>query len=382
MAKRIKVGIDFTVDENWIGGAYYISNLVASLNSLNYSDKPEIIVFSWSLDDFKVIKKTRYPYLRFVHLSFPLNPLMRMLNSLSLFVSGTVLYPVRPGNKHCEIVFPDHHSGRYKDIPRRIYWIPDFQEIHYPGFFTEGQLLSRKRSHAATVNSGLPVVFSSKNALDDFRSLYPLAKNNTYTLNFAVTHPEFDSLDITALLTKYNIRKKYFIVPNQFWKHKNQEVILKAVLRMADRKDFQVVFTGNESDVRNPDYFMGLKDFVISKGLTDHVLFLGFIDRREQLKLMSNSISVIQPSLFEGWSTVVEDAKSMKKHIILSDIVVHHEQIVSNCSFFNPTDDQALAETMGEKLDSGHAAVVPSAYSDNIRKFAMDFISIIHSELK
>ncbi len=40
--------------------------------------------------------------------------------------------------------------------------------------------------------------------------------------------------------------------------------------------------------------------------------FLGFIDRGEQLQLMKNSIAIVQPSLFEGWSTVVEDTKAMQ----------------------------------------------------------------------
>ena len=36
----------------------------------------------------------------------------------------------------------------------------------------------------------------------------------------------------------------------------------------------------------------------------------------DQLRLMKESLGVIQPSLFEGWSTVIEDAKALNKKSI------------------------------------------------------------------
>jgi hypothetical protein len=50
---------------------------------------------------------------------------------------------------------------------------------------------------------------------------------------------------------------------------------------------------------------------------------VGFIDRAEQTMLLKNAISIVQPSLFEGWSTVVEDAKALNQYMILSDIPVN-----------------------------------------------------------
>ena len=38
-------------------------------------------------------------------------------------------------------------------------------------------------------------------------------------------------------------------------------------------------------------------------------------------------MAVAQPSLFEGWSTIVEDAKTLGKPIFVSDLPVHREQL-------------------------------------------------------
>ncbi len=51
--------------------------------------------------------------------------------------------------------------------------------------------------------------------------------------------------------------------------------------------------------------------------------------------LMLRSIALINPSKFEGWSNTVEQAKSLGKKIILSNITTHKEQIGKNFFYFN-----------------------------------------------
>ena len=88
-----------------------------------------------------------------------------------------------------------------------------------------------------------------------------------------------------------------------------------------------VVFTGKEHDDRNPDFFKEITQMVIALDIADCVQLLGFINREDQLCLMKKALAVIQPSLFEGWSTVIEDAKAIQAKVIASDINVHREQL-------------------------------------------------------
>lgn len=39
------------------------------------------------------------------------------------------------------------------------------------------------------------------------------------------------------------------------------------------------------------------------------IRLLGFVERTEQLCIMKNAAFIVQPSLCEGWGTVLEDAK-------------------------------------------------------------------------
>jgi len=57
------------------------------------------------------------------------------------------------------------------------------------------------------------------------------------------------------------------------------------------------------------------------------VQLLGVIPRADQIQVLRCAAAVVQPSLFEGWSTVIEDAKALGRPVIASDIAVHREQL-------------------------------------------------------
>ena len=102
--------------------------------------------------------------------------------------------------------------------------------------------------------------------------------------------------------------------------------------------------------------------------------FLGFIEREEQLILLKNAQAVIQPSLFEGWSTVIEDVKAQNNYIIASNLGVHQEQLIDypNYSLFDPKSATDLAEKMQQQFIKNDYS-----YDQKIRKFGDSFVNIL-----
>jgi glycosyltransferase involved in cell wall biosynthesis len=197
-----------------------------------------------------------------------------------------------------------------------------------------------------------------------------------------VTHPPYQDLDFHVLASTFNLKKPYFFSPNQFWAHKNQSLVIQAVkILIKEDLDFQLVFSGKENDERNPDYFPKLKKVVENENLSNYIKFLGFIDRKEQLQIMNNSVAVIQPSLFEGWSTVVEDAKAMNKYILASNLNVHKEQISCNGEFFNPDKPEELVLAM-KRILKQEPSVIFKDYDDDIKNFGNNFINIVNKIIK
>jgi glycosyltransferase involved in cell wall biosynthesis len=73
---------------------------------------------------------------------------------------------------------------------------------------------------------------------------------------------------------------------------------------------------------------------------------LGVVGYREVQSLMFHAHAVLNPSLFEGWSTTVEEAKALGKRLLLSDIPVHREQAEGIAHFFDKTSPSALASVL------------------------------------
>ena len=114
--------------------------------------------------------------------------------------------------------------------------------------------------------------------------------------------------------------------------------------------DVLVLCTGNTKDYRiaGTGYVDSLHEFIEAHGLQNHVKILGHIDYSDVLSMMKNSVALLNPSRFEGWSSSVEEAKSMGKPVILSRIEVHLEQQPAKARYFGPDDVIGLSEILAD----------------------------------
>ncbi len=380
MAKRIKLGLIFGINKGWIAGSYYIINLVEALKLLPKKQQP-FIYFLCSKKYSSELEEIKYPYWDIKEPIIKKRSLVEAtINKLGKVFKGRDIIDKKLNNKDIDILYPASFDTFYDNIKNRAFWIPDFQHHYYPEFFTDEEINDRNTYFSKIIYSPQNhLILSSNSSLHDLNKYYPKPKAKIHILPFAVTHPEYSHLDILTVKANYNISKKYFIVTNQFWQHKNHLLVLeslKELIKKTSRVDFQIVFTGKNDDYRAPKFYDELMDFVTQNNLKDLTCFVGFIDRSEQLLLMKNSIAIIQPSKFEGWSTVVEDAKAINQFILLSDIEVHHEQTKENVEFFNPNDPVALSKLL-LKYSASNPKIKNINYNQNRLGMANNLLSIL-----
>ncbi len=379
MAQEKRVGIIYHFDENWIGGSYYIQNLIRSLNYLPEKEQIQLHILTKDKSHFQELQKvTNYPKLKFVQYKPKYNKLERGINKVTrrLFKKKLIVKKIK-----LDWVFPLYGIPQdLQHIKEFVFWIPDLQEKHLPGFFSEDGVKHRHLSCVNMIDLQHPIVFSSYSALNDFNTFYPDSKNKKNVLQFAVVHPDLMAKNIDEVKSSYGVEGNYFFSPNQFWQHKNQIAIIEAAKILKDKgKEVKIIFTGKEYDYRNPDYTTDLKQKVLNYQLENEILFLGFIDRIDQLVLMKNAQAIIQPSLFEGWSTVVEDAKALNQTLIVSNIAVHIEQLEDKAYFFSPDDYNELATKIVEVMDNPvNKLSYDLDYSENIKQFALNLKLLIN----
>jgi len=168
---------------------------------------------------------------------------------------------------------------------------------------------------------------------------------------------------IAELAARYRLPERFVFLPNQFWRHKNHAVVIDALAQLP--ADVIVVATGDTHDYRHPDHYAQLVARAARAGVTERFRVLGKVPFDHVVGLMRAAVAVINPSLFEGWSTTVEEARTMGKRLVLSAIDVHREQAPPRARYFAPHDASALAGELAavwaEPGDGDPAAEVAAA---------------------
>jgi glycosyltransferase involved in cell wall biosynthesis len=234
--------------------------------------------------------------------------------------------------------------GRQSSV-NTLQWQPDFQHRVLPEFFSKKD---RRRRDTYVENAGIwgNILLSSQSSADDFRRFYPeLSAVRTQILRFCnVSILDSALTELTELSQQYPVQLPFFYLPNQFWTHKNHSVVVEALRALP--AEIRVICTGSIYDPRNPSYVPALFEKVKQAGLEDRFICLGVVPYQAVVSLMHYSIAVLQPSLFEGWSTSVEESKTMCKQIILSRIDTHIEQAPDRGLYFSPNSSEELASRL------------------------------------
>jgi glycosyltransferase involved in cell wall biosynthesis len=173
-------------------------------------------------------------------------------------------------------------------------------------------------------------------------------------------------------------------VSNLFAPTKNHLLIFQS-LRLLQSQNIlpTIVCTGDLHDYRNPGFINTILQAIHQNGVSAQVRLLGVIPREHQVQLMRQAQAVLQPSLFEGWNTSVEEAHCLGKTLLLSDIPVHREQNPPKAIFFDPKSAQALAVAMKQVLSQPFRGVDPHAetialenYAKHVHTFGETFLRL------
>lgn len=341
----------------------YLLNIIKGLNNIvDDKNKPNIILYHDNETPIDEFKKINYPHISYFNFKNDVPFIKRVINLISRkFLNRNIF---KTYNKKVDYIFPALPDNSFVDANELVFWKADFQEKYLPHFFTANDINYSESFFTNLLEyQQSKLVLSSQDAYNSFKQFYPNHQNPVFVLPF-VSFLKIKEINFQLIKEKFQIKKPYFIVCNQFWPHKNHIRVLEAISQLKNKElPFQIVFTGNTSSYRNENIFKVLKDFIEKNQLIDDLIITGFIDRDEQIALIKNAIAVVQPSYFEGWSTVIEDAKALNKYVIASNINVNIEQINKDCTFFNPDNADELSNILSE---------FDIKYKDNDRKYNED----------
>lgn len=378
-----KIGICVIASEGWFGGINYFLSLLSVLDQHPHQDHQYYVLTNRS----DIFNQNYQPHINIIQCEWLTNDSKRLKKLCRHFKTNISLaYYAR----RYELDLITHALPGKRFLPPTIHWMPDFQHCHLPHLFSEAELRGRDQSMDMVAERSGHLILSSEAAEKDFRRFYPQHQSvKTQVLNFVPYIHEEDLTYQQQVLDKPDLKEDFFYLPNQFWTHKNHSVVLEAMLLLPP--EIKVICTGSLNDYRNAAYTEQILRRIKTLGLEKRFIVLGLVERVKMMALIAEALAVINPSLFEGWSTTVEEAKYTGKKIILSDLAVHREQAPTDAVYFSPLDPVALAEAMlciwQQKKEERQRATsrffqARTQLSDNRSMFAKKYQSIVSTILQ
>ncbi|MEW5817053.1 MAG: glycosyltransferase family 1 protein [Spirochaetota bacterium] len=346
----IRIAFYDLFNPNWFAGENYQKNLFVALRSLEKSEQPRITLVT---PHRRRRESSRYAdqllsYRETSRLQFFFTMVQNRLMGKSQEVRESRLSRVLR-DKNVDCLFLKGLPGDNFQLPTLL-WIADFQFLRMPEMFSAEEIDQRVKTATQVAKSGNAIIVSSRDSRSDFASFAPTTLHKAHVLSFVAHVPEdIYNIKTISICKKHQIPEKFFYLPNQFFKHKNHRVIIDT-LKILKKKhpEIVVVCTGKGSDFRHKNYYEELKKEIVDFELEDQFIHLGVVPQEHVYQLMRQSIALLQPSLFEGWSTSVEEAKSLGKAVILSNIPVHREQKPPEGIYFDPYQPEQLAQILLE----------------------------------
>jgi glycosyltransferase involved in cell wall biosynthesis len=381
----MRVAFTLIGGKDWTGGYNYLLNLLNVLGAYQKDCLTPALFVGEDCAERNVAAFAAIPGLELVRTPL-LNASRRTASLLQAMLLGRDFSLQRLFQTHrVNVVFESaQFFGWRLGIPA-IAWIPDFQHKKLPHLFSRAAWWKREIGFRAQVMGGRTIMLSSDDARLACEQHYPSTRGRTRTVHFAVPPgPRIPLSEARGIADSYGLSEHFFFMPNQFWRHKNHGLVLEALMILRERgKQIAVAASGKQADPRSPGYFPAFQARLEQEGLQDAFRLLGMIPYPHLASLMRASAALINPSLFEGWSTTVEEARAMGTPMLLSDLEVHREQMGGNAIYFDRHSAPALADVLdafvplSAEARENRVDVARDVALQRVERFAQDFVDLV-----
>lgn len=364
----------------WAGGYNYLNNLFAALDTHQHGKFAPVVFADSHAVPQELADLAQIPAVEVVQSSAFDRTSRHLAEAVFFGLDGDASREF--SKSRIDVVIETARFFGWRLPQPSVGWFPDLQHRRLPHFFPLSARLRRELGFRMQILSGRTIMLSSEDARRDCNEMFPSLQERARVVRFA-TRPSAAALSAEPqqVIAQYGLPPCFFYLPNQFWRHKNHQVVIDALDTLATRGvEIVVAASGSTENPHDGNYFPDLMKEVERRGLQKNFRYLGMIPLTHVYALLRGCTALLNPSTFEGWSTTVEEAKSFGVPMMLSDIGVHREQTMGTAHYFGLNDATALAD----HLAASAAAFTPFAprnlmpdVDQRVAQFAADFADTI-----
>lgn len=199
---------------------------------------------------------------------------------------------------------------------------------------------------------------------------------NPVNKNIAVTYmgvkEDFFSCEPadSNLLNKFGIDKKYIIYVGTLEPRKNVPGLLRGFALLDDdiRSEYKLVIVGKKGW-----YYDEIFEIANSNPkLKDNVIFTGFVEDEEMMRLMKSSSAVAYLSYYEGFGIPVIEGMACGVPTVTTNVSSLKEVAADCCFTCTPSDDQDISNKLAAAIKRSEDIVKGDSDAINMKNKALD----------
>lgn len=217
------------------------------------------------------------------------------------------------------------------DLAHRVH--PYFPEVSTTGWTFD----MRETHYSKALPQATYVVIGNNAGKNQVCRYYNIDESRVRTIPMITPRYVYELEADNSILERCKLEpQKYLFYPAQFWPHKNHIRLVKA-MKILKNQGFKLVFTGAEKG--NKKY---IEKMVNEFGLTNDILFLGFVSKKELISLYKNAYALAYVSFFGPDNIPPLEAMALKCPVIYPKIEGAQEQLQDCTLYFNLLDENDL----------------------------------------
>lgn len=188
------------------------------------------------------------------------------------------------------------------------------------------------------------IVTPSRFTKDEISRWYGTDKAKIHVIENAVREREIAPRESEKLRARYGLPEHFILYLGTLQPRKNIPFLIRAFARLEKRlPGYGLVLAGNR---QGHHFDRGIDRAVKEEGVSDRVVFPGYIDAEDLLPLLQMARVFAFPSLYEGFGIPVLEAFLAGTPVAASDIPALREAAGSGASFFDPKEVASCSEVL------------------------------------
>ncbi len=221
----------------------------------------------------------------------------------------------------------------------------------FPELRNDGQWQKREYTYNHVKKSAYKILVDSPIGKQDVIDFYRVPEIRIEIVPFlppSYLKKELTESEIEAVKARYDLPNKFIFYPAQFWPHKNQLNLVKALAILKEKGvTVTTVLVGSKREEWGA--YQKVMEFIKTHGLEKDVKFLGYVDNDEMSALYKMAEALVMPTFLGPTNIPVYEAWFMECPVLYSDIRGPREQAGDAAILFDPHKPESIAKAI-EKI--------------------------------